>query len=153
MNLHRIKTSLLSPLDLLGQFIPQLGLRLLLAYEFWESGMEKLHGTNWFDEIHDKFPFPLGLVSSDMNWFLATWTELLGAIALLIGLGTRISAATLMFITVIAWITSHPGGYTISNGGFKLPLIFLVMLIPLLLSGPGKASLDYALVKRYNPPM
>ena len=42
-------------------------------------------------------------------------------------------------------------GYAISNkgfGNFKLPVIFLVMFLPLLFNGPGKASLDYFLRRR-----
>lgn len=30
----------------MGEFLPQLGLRFLLAYEFWESGVEKFKGEN-----------------------------------------------------------------------------------------------------------
>ncbi|MBI3562603.1 MAG: DoxX family protein [Gammaproteobacteria bacterium] len=139
-----------SPLNSLGHYLPAAGLRLLLAYEFWESGIEKLHGTNWFGDIYDKFPFPLNLLSTDLNWFLATWSELLGATALVLGLATRFSSITLIFVTVIAWITSHPGGYSISNGGYKLPLIYVVMLLPLLFCGPGKLSLDHLISRKYN---
>jgi putative oxidoreductase len=42
-------------------------------------------------------------------------------------------------------------GYSISNkgfGNFKLPLIYLAALVPLVLSGPGKFSLD-ALLARF----
>ncbi|MNY68697.1 hypothetical protein D3C86_2065010 [compost metagenome] len=41
-------------------------------------------------------------------------------------------------------------GYSISNkgfGNFKLPLIYLAALVPLLLSGPGKFSLDALLAR------
>ena len=37
-------------------------------------------------------------------------------------------------------------GYAISNGGhgnFKLPLLFVVMLLPLIFGGAGKLSLDH----------
>ena len=30
-------------------------LRLFAAYEFWESGMQKWNGENWFAEINDQF--------------------------------------------------------------------------------------------------
>jgi putative oxidoreductase len=41
-------------------------------------------------------------------------------------------------------------GYSISNkgyGNFKLPLIYLAALLPLLLSGAGKLSLDTLLAR------
>jgi putative oxidoreductase len=42
-------------------------------------------------------------------------------------------------------------GYVITDkghGNYKRPLIYLVMFVPLLLSGPGKASLDHLIASR-----
>jgi len=39
-------------------------------------------------------------------------------------------------------------GYAITDmghGNFKLPLLFVVMLLPIIFQGPGKLSLDYLL--------
>ena len=44
----RATRELFGHLDRLGDFLPQLGLRFLLAYEFWESGVEKFHGADMF---------------------------------------------------------------------------------------------------------
>jgi putative oxidoreductase len=45
---------------------------------------------------------------------------------------------------VVAWPAVHAGnGYNVCDNGFKLPLLYLMMLIPLVLSGPGKLSVDY----------
>jgi len=46
-----------------NQFPPFL-FRLILAYEFWEAGMMKLGGDNWF--AHITFPIPFNLLSNDM---------------------------------------------------------------------------------------
>jgi putative oxidoreductase len=136
-------------LDWLGQFLSMLGLRLLLAWEFWGSGVEKLRGRNWFAEIQGNFPFPFSLLPADVNWIFAIGIELLGSIALALGLGTRFAAFSLMVLDSVAWISVHAGhGYNVCNNGFKLPLIYLIMLIPLLLSGPGKISLDHLIVSR-----
>jgi putative oxidoreductase len=140
-----------------------LGLRLLLAWEFWEAGMEKWRGENWFASIADRFPFPFDLLPADLSWAIATWAELLGAIALLLGLATRFTALSLGILTVVAIAAVHwPSewhsladlwrGYAITDkgfGNFKLPLIFLVMLWPLLLNGAGKLSLDAWIAKRW----
>ena len=131
-------------LNSLGQFAPQLGLRLLLAYEFWASGVQKFKGDNWFGEIQDNFPIPFNLLPVGLSWFLATWTEILGSIALVLGLGTRLAVGTLMILDVVAWASVHAGhGYNVCQNGFKLPLMYFIMFLPLLLSGPGKASLDH----------
>ena len=89
------------------------------------------------------------VIHTDISWFISTWAELLGAIALVVGLGTRFTAATLIILDIVAWVSVHGGnGYNVCDNGYKLPLIYLVMLIPLLFSGAGKASLD-EYIKRY----
>jgi putative oxidoreductase len=136
--------NLLSFANRVGEFLPQLGLRLLLAYEFWESGVEKFNGENWFADIQDKFPFPFNLVPVDVSWALSTWCELLGAVALVVGLGTRFFSASLVILTVVAWVSVHAAhGYNVCQNGFKLPLIYLIMFLPLIFSGPGKLSMDH----------
>lgn len=133
----------------IGEFLPQLAIRVLLACEFWESGVEKFRGENWFADIRDDFPFPFDLVPADISWFLATWSELLGAAALLIGLGTRLFSASLIILTLVAWVSVHAGhGYNVCDNGFKLPLMYLVLFLPLLLSGPGRLSIDHLIARR-----
>ncbi|HQS81034.1 MAG TPA: DoxX family protein [Thiobacillus sp.] len=128
-----------------------LGLRLLLAWEFGEAGIEKFNGDNWFADIQDAFPFPFSLVPTEISWSLATWSELIGAVALVIGLGTRFFSLSLIILTIVAWASVHAGnGYNVCDNGYKLPLMYLVMFVPLLLSGPGKLSLDhYWLARRF----
>ncbi|MGH8743937.1 MAG: HvfX family Cu-binding RiPP maturation protein [Burkholderiales bacterium] len=134
-----------------GEFLPQLGLRLLLAYEFWESGVEKFRGENWFADIQDKFPFPFDLVPVDVSWQLSTWSELLGSVALVIGLGTRFFSVSLVILTLVAWASVHAGhGYNVCQNGFKLPLIYLIMFLPLVFSGPGKLSVDQWLWNKFG---
>ena len=137
-------------LDRIGSFLPQLGLRLLLAYEFWESGIEKFHGENWFGEIRASFPFPFNLLPVELSWQLAMWTELLGAVGLVLGLGTRFWALGLIVVDVVAWASVHAGnGYNVCSNGWKLPLFYLVMLLPLLFQGAGRASLDHLVARLY----
>ena len=137
-------------LDRIGGFLPQLGLRLVLAYEFWESGVEKFHGENWFGEIRASFPFPFNLMPVELSWQLAMWTELLGAVGLVLGLGTRFWALGLLVVDVVAWASVHAGnGYNVCSNGWKLPLFYLVMLLPLLFQGAGRASLDHLVARLY----
>lgn len=138
---------------------PAFLLRLILAYEFWEAGMMKYAGENWFSHI--TFPLPFSLLSNDMLWAMGTWIEIIGAIALLLGLATRFFSLSLIILTMVAINTVHwPAewntlaelwqGYAISDkghGNFKLPLLYLIMFIPLLFNGAGKWSLDYLLTQ------
>ena len=127
-----------------------------------EAGSTKFNGTNWFQHIQDKFPFPFSIIDPDISWFLATWFEILGAIALLIGLGTRYASLSLIVLTIVAAIAVHIppegwssvsdmlSGYAISDegkGSYKLPLIYIVMFIPLLVMGPGRISIDFLIAR------
>jgi putative oxidoreductase len=142
-----------------GEWLGLLPLRLILAWEFWEAGREKIGAENWFGSVRDEFLFPFNLVPVDVSWFLATWTEVLGAIGLALGLLTRFWSAGLIVLSCVAiagvhWPAEWNGlaelwqGYSISDRGFgnyKLPLLFIVMLLPLVFFGAGKASVDAAL--------
>ena len=146
----------LNALDHLGLWIGLLSLRLILAWEFGEAGFEKLHGSNWFAEIQDQFPWPFKLIAADINWTLATGFEIVGAAALLMGLGTRFFSASLLVLTVVAMLSVHwpeswssvgelLQGYALTDkghGNFKLPVIYITMLLPLVFMGPGRLSLD-----------
>ncbi|MFP4607028.1 MAG: DoxX family protein [Thiohalospira sp.] len=131
-------------LDRVGVAVAPLALRLLLAWEYWESGWMKFTGSNWFAEIQGQFPFPLNVVPPEISWFLATWSELLGAIALVIGLATRYVGVALLILTLVAWYSVHAGhGYNVCDNGYKLALIYSVMLLPLILLGAGRLSVDH----------
>lgn len=123
-------------------------LRLFAAYEFWEAGVEKWNGENWFADIQQQFPFPFYLLSAQWNWQLAMWAELVFPVLLVVGLATRLSAAALAILTLVAWYAVHAGlGYNIGNGGYKMAVIYLVVLLPLVLNGGGKWSLDNLLFR------
>lgn len=153
---------LLKLLDTAGTALGPLALRLLLAVEFWASGLEKFNGDNWFADIQSQFPFPFNVIPTNISWGMATFFELVGAVALVLGLATRFFSVSLMVVTVVATAAVHwpqewhslaelAQGYVISDdghGNYKLPLMYLVMFVPLLLSGPGKLSVDH-LVRRW----
>ena len=151
--------SLAARLRGIGQLLPPLILRLIMGWEFWESGLEKYTGENWFADIQARFPFPFSKIPADISWWLATYFELGGAILLVIGLFTRFAAYSLLVLTFVATAAVHwpdmiamwsdlAKGYAITDmghGNFKLPLLFVIMLLPIIFSGPGKISLDYLL--------
>jgi putative oxidoreductase len=151
-----------------GDWVAPLGLRLLLAHEFWSAGTNKFgvgsEAPDWF--ANQDFIFPFGLLSANANWILVTWGEILAAIALLLGLFTRFFAFTLLIITVVAiaavhWPASWDNlgqlweGYSVSRvmddgefrGNFRIPFLFMAMIIPLVFMGGGKLSLDHILLK------
>lgn len=144
-------------LNAAGHWFPPFFLRAILFWEFYEAGVGKLNGDNWFTSIQQNFPPVFRSLSPETLWLMAAWGETLFAVLLLVGLFTRFAAMALIVITSVAlyavhWPESYDSlsqlwqGYAISNdgyGNFKLPLIFIVMLLPLVFSGGGKFSLDY----------
>ena len=147
-------------LERIAPVLPPLMVRLLLAWEFGESGYEKYTGTNWFADL--TFPFPFNL-----SWNISMVFELAGAAALMLGLATRFFTVSLMGLTVVAiasvhwpehWgtVTELLRGYRIVDeagdgfGNYKLPVIYLVLFLPLLFGGAGKLSLDHWLSARLN---
>lgn len=164
--LARLLSTLLGRIDLIGLWLGLFSLRLLLGWDFFESGLEKWRGENWFAEIADQFPFPFSLLPTDLSWQLATVMELAGGLALVLGLFTRFFSASLLVLTVVAIAAVHwPAewsslaelmqGYVFTDAGqgnFKLPVLFIGMLIPLCLLGPGRLSIDAWLRRRFLPP-
>jgi len=160
----RLWTALTDRLDGASDTIPPLILRLIMGWEFWESGLEKWHGDNWFADIQSRFPFPFDVIPAGISWNIATWAELIGAILLWLGLATRVSAFVLLFLTFVATAAVHwpsmltmwsdlAKGYAITDmghGNFKLPLLFVVMLLPLIFAGGGRLSLDHLLARRFG---
>ena len=157
-------------LNCIGSWFSPLILRLFVAWEFSEAGFEKLHGANWFADI--SFPFPFNLLPPDVSWGIATFFEVAGAIAIAFGLATRFFAVSLFILTIVAIAAVHwPSewstlgellmGYRFTDkagdgfGNYKLPLIYMIALLPLILNGAGKLSLDYFLSKfmMRNPTM
>lgn len=62
----------LDTLDLVGLWVGLLSLRILLGWDFYESGLEKFHGENWFADIQDRFPFPFSMVPPEISWQIST---------------------------------------------------------------------------------
>lgn len=161
-----IYDTLTARLKAAGDWVWPLGLRAILFWEFWESGFTKLHGQNWFAEIpwadwQKGFPWPFSAMPQDVNWVAATWGELTCSVLLLFGLFTRFAALALIVITAVATAAVHwPAqwdsfeglwqGYVITAkgaGNFKLPVLFLLMLLPLVFHGGGRLSADYLLLQ------
>ena len=102
---------------LLGVFrhfdgLASLLLRLILGPVLIAAGWEKLTGENWFGFQLEAFPFPFNVLPPELSWFLASWTEFLGGILLLLGLGTRLIAIPLaVTMFVAAWAVHLDNGW------------------------------------------
>ncbi len=162
--LHQYWKRVVNVLDPAGDWVALIPIRLLMAFEFGKAGLGKLGGANWFANVQDNFPFPFNVIPVEISWFIATWAEILGAAGLVLGLFTRFWAVSLIILTIVAisgvhWPDDYSSfaelwkGYSVSDKGFgnyRIPLLFLTMLVPLVLKGGGKLSLDHVLAKRFK---
>ncbi|MCR9258993.1 MAG: DoxX family protein [Pseudomonadaceae bacterium] len=80
-------------------------LRLILGPVLIGAGWEKITGDNWFSQ--DLLPFPFSVIPVELSWFLASWTEFIGGICLLLGLATRLWAIPLAVTMLVAAGSVH----------------------------------------------
>lgn len=161
-SVNSLTKTLSASLNSVGLWLADIPLRLFLAWEFFDAGLEKWNGENWFAQIQSNFPLPFNLLPVNLNWQLSMWAELIAPVLILLGFGTRLASIVLIVLTIVATAAVHwPAewstlselamGYSISNkgyGNYKLPLIYMVGLFFLLLRGSGQLSLDALLRKR-----
>lgn len=127
--------------------LPPLLFRLVLAYGFYGPATMKLNNFSGIVEWFTSMGMPL----PKLNAFLATGTETAGFVLLFLGLATRLISIPLMVIMVVAITTVHLGnGFEAGNNGFEIPVYYMLMLFSLLITGPGKFSLDALIAKFYN---
>ena len=128
---------LLSPSLLLIQ-------RLAIASVFFLSGRTKVEGLLTItDSTYYLFEtdYRLPLVPPHIAAHLATYSEHLFPVLLVLGLGTRFSALALLGMTTVIEVFVYPDAW-------PTHLSWAGLLLPLIAMGAGKFSLDALLVRR-----
>ena len=127
--------------------LPLLAMRIILAYGFWEPGMMKWKDINGIGQWFDSMGYPLPL----FNAYMAATTEVVGAILLLLGFGTRLISIPLMVVMLVAIFTVHAAnGFQAGSNGFEIPLYYLIMLFTLTIYGGGKISVEGIILSRHR---
>ncbi len=129
-----------------GRDASLLGLRLILAYGFFNPAMSKWSDigavAKWFGEDLG-MPFPL------LNAYMAASTEALGVVLLILGLCVRFISLPLMAVMVVAITTVHlANGFSSGDNGYEIPLYYLLMLFVLATHGGGRWGLDGILARK-----
>jgi putative oxidoreductase len=126
-------------------------LRFSLGSSFLYAGLGKLTRISdiatFFENLD--IPFPL------FNAYLVAWTEAVGGFCLLIGFATRLAALPLCITMGVALLTTKKEAlFSLWEDSKELitqiPFIYLLVLLILLLFGPGYFSLDYALERFFR---
>jgi putative oxidoreductase len=117
-----------------------LPIRILVGLAFIAHGLPKLSEPamtqGFFGNIGlpPELAIPIGLL------------EVIGGFALLVGVVTRI--ASILFIIEMIGATTVAKLSEGFVGGFELELLLISVAISLLLTGPGKLSIEYNVLKR-----
>ena len=131
-------------------------LRIVLGVILFPHGAQKLLG--WFGGYG--FNGTMGFLTgaAGLPWiiaFLVIAIEFFGAIALILGFGTRIVAVGIIALFAGIVFTSHlQNGFFMNwagnqtGEGYEYHLLIIGMALALLVNGAGKWSVDYALQKK-----
>ena len=75
--------------------------------------------------------------------------EVVGGVALIFGLFTRLFAVPLTINMLVAALLVHfSNGFFSRDDGYEYTLVLMIACVALALSGPGKAALDRVLAAR-----
>lgn len=121
--------------------------RIALAGIFWRSGQTKIEEGTWFSisdttyylfsEEYSRVPLP-----SDFAAVMATVSEHVFPILLVLGLFTRLSATALLGMTIVIQIFVYPDAW------WSVHSLWVALALVLIVRGGGLFSLDAPLLKR-----
>lgn len=119
--------------------------RIAIAAVFFLSGRTKVEGLltitdGTFYLFAEEYRLPL--IPPDWAAYMATWSEHLFPILLVLGLMTRLSAVALLAMTLVIQIFVYPSGW-------PTHLLWAAVLFYLIRSGAGPVSLDRLLTTRF----
>ena len=138
----------------LRTFVPLL-LRAALAAVFIYHGLEKVEPDNGYGlKWADKMPAaPPVLQNAPPVQALVAWGELLGGVAVALGLFTRLAAVGLIVIMLGAIFTvTGAKGFSAIGGGFEYNFVLIFVALAVALAGAGTFSLDRVIrVKMRGP--
>ena len=126
-------------------------LRLIVGIVFVVHGGQKLFLMG-FGGVAG-FLGSLGVPAPGLFAVVVTLVELLGGLALILGLFTRVAAILIAIDMLVAILAVHlPNGFLASNNGIEFPLVLLSSCVALAVAGPGEAAADRALAARTRNP-
>jgi putative oxidoreductase len=120
-------------------------MRIMLAVVFIYHGAPKLFGGL---EGFAGYLGSLGVPAPKVAAFLAAISEFGGGLVLLAGIGFRYALPPLFFTMMVASFVAHAGKFSVRDGGMEFALTLGVMVLGLILTGPGSYGLGGLLGRR-----
>jgi putative oxidoreductase len=125
--------------------VANLALRLYVAQVFLASGQTKIQSWDTTLQLF-QYEYHVPLLSPTVAAYAGTFTELFFPVLLVLGLGGRFAALVLFVFNIIA-VVSYP---ELNAAGLEQHKVWGLMLLALLLHGPGKLSADHLIKKAAN---
>jgi len=128
-------------------WLPPLLARLTVGFVFFQSGLGKL---NNLERVTGYFA-SLGLPAPAFQAALVGWTELIGGALLILGLATRLASIPLTIVMIVAIRTALSEDVTdFSSLTGATEYLYIVLMVWLMVAGPGKVALDALAAKRFR---
>lgn len=119
-----------------------LALRVFFGVLFFTHGLDKMIN---FNTLSETYPSVLGF-GSYMTLMVSIFCEFACSLFLIAGLMERIVLLPMIASMAVAFFDIHDGMFP--EG--ELSLIYLILFIVLLLTGPGRYSVDYLLDMKFQ---
>ena len=136
-------------LDKLSQheWLGPLLLRLVFGWFWLETGWAKLHNLEFFSQRFVEWGIPLPMLSATASGAV----DLVGGALLILGLGTRLAAVPMIVNMLVALaVVVLPTISTLDEFVELDEVLYVAVLFWLLMAGPGKASLDHLIARRFR---
>ncbi|HYZ09288.1 MAG TPA: DoxX family protein [Pseudonocardiaceae bacterium] len=124
--------------------VARVGLGVLMV---WHAKVEYDFGgsVSGVIALFDQSGVPLPTIAGPANLF----GELIGGIALILGLGVRVIGVLMALNMAGAWILVHPGAlYSLDHTGPELVIALGLLSLVLAVTGSGRLGLDHLIARR-----
>ncbi len=137
----------LKQLTLKMSWLPPLLARITVGVVFVESGWGKLHNIEKVIGFFESLGIPFANLQAPM----VAAIEFGAGLFLLAGVATRIAALPLIAIMTVAIATAKAAEITTASDIFGFSeFLYIVLLLWLAVSGPGKIALDHFIFKKWR---
>ena len=93
----------------------------------------------------------LGIPFASMQAPFVALIEMMGGIALILGVGTRLFSFLLANTMIVALLTAHIEDIKVFSDVFKIyEFVYILVFLFLIFKGAGSISLDNLIIKKYN---
>ena len=116
-------------------------IRVIVGITFFVHGWQKVF-TFGFEGVGGFFG-SIGIPAAGFFAIVVSLLELLGGLALILGIGTRIVGLLLAIHMLVALLVVHlPNGFFVSENGYELVLILGTTSLAFAITGASSISLD-----------